>query len=120
VATEEVEYWLNKWSGLLGVSGSSQDVRDLLAAEERGDPSAALALDMFCYRVRKYIGAYLAALRGAEAVVFGGGIGENSPSIRERIKAKGHLTLTSPPNPHRKCAWNWPNTSPHRLDIDPW
>jgi acetate kinase len=87
VATEEVEDWLNKRSGLLGVSGSSQVVRDLLAAEERGDPSAALALDMFCYRVRKYIGAYLAVLGGAEAVVFGGGIGENSPSIRERICA---------------------------------
>jgi acetate kinase len=82
---EEVEDWLNKRSGLLGVSGSSQDVRDLLEAEARGDRQAALALDMFCYRVRKYIGAYLAALGGAEAVVFGGGIGENSLAIRERI-----------------------------------
>jgi acetate kinase len=81
----EVEDWLNKRSGLLGVSGSSQDVRDLLEAEERGDRRAALALDMFCYRVRKYIGAYLAALGGAEAVVVGGGIGENSPEIRKRI-----------------------------------
>jgi acetate kinase len=87
VNIEEVEDWLNKRSGLLGVSGSSQDVRDLLEAEEQGDTRAALALDMFCYRVRKYIGAYLAALGGAEAVVFGGGIGENSPSIRERICA---------------------------------
>jgi acetate kinase len=87
VEAEEVEGWLNKKSGLLGVSGSSQDVRDLLEAEAQGDRQAALALDMFCYRVRKYIGAYLAALGGAEAVVFGGGIGENSPSIRERICA---------------------------------
>jgi acetate kinase len=87
VNIEEVEDWLNKRSGLLGVSGSSQDVRDLLEAEEQGDTRAALALDMFCYRVRKYVGAYLAALGRAEAVVFGGGIGENSPSIRERICA---------------------------------
>jgi acetate kinase len=84
---EEVEDWLNKRSGLLGVSGSSQDVRDLLEAAAQGDTGAALALDMFCYRVRKYIGAYLAVLGGAEAVVFGGGIGENSPFIRERICA---------------------------------
>jgi acetate kinase len=69
------------------VSGISQDVRDLLEAEQSGNPRAALALDMFCYRVRKYIGAYLAALNGADAVVFGGGIGENSPAIRERVCA---------------------------------
>jgi acetate kinase len=87
VDIEEVEDWLNKRSGLLGVSGCSPDVRDLLEAEEQGDTRAALALDMFCYRVRKYIGAYLAALGGAEAVVFGGGIGENSPVIRQRICA---------------------------------
>jgi acetate kinase len=87
VDIEEVADWLNKRSGLLGVSGRSQDVRDLLEAEAQGDARAALALDMFCYRVRKYIGAYLAALGGAEAIVFGGGIGENSPVIRERICA---------------------------------
>ena len=87
VETEVVEDWFNKRSGLLGVSGISQDVRDLLEAEEQGNTGAALAIDMFCYRVRKYIGAYLAALGGAHAVVFGGGIGENSPAIRERICA---------------------------------
>jgi acetate kinase len=87
VETEVVEDWLNKRSGLLGVSGISQDVRDLLEAEQEGNSRAALAIDMFCYRVRKYIGAYLAALGGADAVIFGGGIGENSPAIRERICA---------------------------------
>jgi acetate kinase len=87
VETEVVEDWLNKRSGLLGVSGISQDVRDLLEAEQKGNERAALAIDMFCYRVRKYIGAYLAALGGADAVVFGGGIGEKSPAIRERICA---------------------------------
>ena len=85
VDTSEVEEWLNKRSGLLGISGTSRDVRELLAAEEDGDGSAALALEMFCERVRKQIGAYLATLGGADAVVFGGGIGENAPLIRERV-----------------------------------
>jgi acetate kinase len=84
---EEVEGWLNKRSGLLGVSGRSNDMRELLEAEEQGDTRAALAVDMFCYRVRKQIGAYLAALGGAEAVVFGGGIGENAAAVRARICA---------------------------------
>jgi acetate kinase len=62
-------------------------MRELLEAEREGDMRAGLAIDMFCYRVRKYIGAYLAALGGADAVLFGGGIGENAPSIRARICA---------------------------------
>lgn len=85
VSIDEVENWLNKDSGLLGVSGRSRDVRQLLAAEAAGDMRAALALDMFCYRIRKQIGAYLAALDGADALIFGGGIGENAAPIRERI-----------------------------------
>lgn len=82
---EQVEELLNKKSGLLGVSGLSQDMRELLKAEKRGDKKASLAVNMFCYRVRKQIGAYLAALGGADAVIFGGGIGENSPEVRARI-----------------------------------
>jgi acetate kinase len=81
----EVESMLNRRSGLLGLSGLSADMRDLPTAESAGDPGASLAIEVFCYRARKYIGAYLAALGGAEAVVFGGGIGENSPPIRRRI-----------------------------------
>jgi acetate kinase len=81
----EVEGWLNTRSGLLGVSGRSADMRELLEAEARGDARAALAVAMFCYRVRKYLGAYLAALGGANAVVFGGGIGENAPLVRARV-----------------------------------
>jgi acetate kinase len=84
---EEVEVLLNTKSGLLGVSGRSQDMRELLAAEKHGDTKAALAVEMFCYRARKQIGAYLAALGGADAVIFGGGIGENSPPVRARICA---------------------------------
>jgi acetate kinase len=87
VDIEEAEAWLNTRSGLLGVSGRSSDMRELLEAEAAGDKRAALAVDMFCHRVRKYIGAYLAALGGADAVVFGGGIGENAPLIRVRICA---------------------------------
>lgn len=84
---EEVEGWLNRRSGLLGVSGRSGDMRKILEAETQGDKRAGLAVDMFCYRVRKQVGAYLAALGGAEAVVFGGGIGENAAAVRARICA---------------------------------
>ncbi|MDO8567937.1 MAG: acetate/propionate family kinase [Dehalococcoidales bacterium] len=81
----EVERWLNTRSGLLGISGYSNDMRELLEAEARGNALAALAVDMFCYRVRKYVGAYLTVLGGADAIVFGGGIGENAPQVRARI-----------------------------------
>ena len=82
----ELEALLNKQSGLLGISGLTNDVRELLAeADEHADRRARLALDVFCYRARKYVGAYLAALGGADAVVFAGGIGENAPVIRARI-----------------------------------
>src|SRR5690606_3251402 len=80
------ETLLNKQSGLLGVSGLTNDMRDLLAeAHEHDDRRARLAIEMFCYRVRKYIGSYLAAMGGADAVCFAGGIGENSAEIRARI-----------------------------------
>ena len=85
VPIEEVGDWLNKESGLLGVSGTSSDMRQLLEQERLEDAQASMAIDMFCYRVSKYIGAYMAAMGGADAVVFGGGIGENSPEVRERI-----------------------------------
>ena len=85
VDVEEVEEWLNHRSGLLGLSGRSGDVRELLEAEAGGDEGARLALDVFCYRVKKYVGSYLAALGGADAVLFGGGIGENAPEVRARI-----------------------------------
>ncbi len=80
-----VEDWLNTRSGLLGISGKSRDMRELLEAERLGDKDASLAIEMFCYSVRKYVGAYLNVLGGADAVVFSGGIGENAPSVRARI-----------------------------------
>jgi acetate kinase len=84
----QVESLLNSQSGLLGVSGLTPDMRDLLAEyNEHQDRRAGLAVEMFCYRARKYIGAYLAAMGGADAVVFTGGIGENSAEVRTRICA---------------------------------
>ena len=76
---------LNKKSGLLGLSGSSNDMRDLLDKRGKGDRRAALAVDIFCYRVRKYIGSYMAALGGADSIVFTGGIGENATEVRAEI-----------------------------------
>ena len=87
VSVEAIEDWLNTRSGLLGVSGCSRDMRDILKAEREGDKIASLAINMFCYRVRKYIGAYLTALEGADAIIFGGGIGENAFEVRARILA---------------------------------
>src|SRR5579872_6806130 len=82
----EVETLLNKQSGLLGISGLTHDLRVLQDEVcTHGDRRAKLAIDIFCYRVRKYIGAFLAAMGGADAVVFTGGIGENSPAVRTSI-----------------------------------
>jgi acetate kinase len=86
LALGEVESMLNKQSGLLGISGLTSDMRELLAeASEQNDRRALLAIEIFCYRTRKYIGAYLAAMNGADAIVFTGGIGENSWEVRARI-----------------------------------
>lgn len=86
LTVSEVDSLLNKHSGLLGLSGLTGDMRDLLEEEaENSDRRARLAIDIFCQRVKHYIGAYVAEMGGAEAVVFTGGIGENSPPVRERI-----------------------------------
>ena len=83
----EVDTLLNKKSGLLGVSGISNDLREISKAAEEGNERAELAIEVFAYRVKKYIGAYLAALGRADAVIFTGGIGENSADMRGRICA---------------------------------
>lgn len=86
LSTREIETLMNKQSGLLGISGLTSDMRELLAeAREENDRRSELAIEIFCYRARKYIGAYLAAMNGADAIVFTGGIGENSPEVRARI-----------------------------------
>lgn len=76
---------LNHRAGLLGLSGISADMQELLALESDGHSGASLAIEAFCHRIRKYLGAYLAVLGGADAIIFGGGIGEHAPEIRSRI-----------------------------------
>lgn len=86
MSPSEVDSLLNTQSGLLGVSGLTNDMRELQAElKEHDDRRVRLAIEIFCYRARKYIGAYLAAMGGADAIVFTGGIGENSPDVRTRI-----------------------------------
>jgi len=84
-AEKELSRLFNKKSGLLGISGLSNDVRDLEIKANNGDSRAELALEIFAYRVRKFIGAYLAVLDGVDGIVFTGGIGENGGRMRERI-----------------------------------
>jgi acetate kinase len=83
----EIDRMLNKESGLLGLSGFSSDMRELEKAADAGHAGALLAIQVFCYRVRKYVGAYAAAMDGLDAIVFTGGIGENGDGIRSRICA---------------------------------
>jgi acetate kinase len=86
LSPHEVEMLLNTQSGLLGISGLTNDMRVLQQElKEHDDRRVRLAIEVFCYRARKYIGAYLACMEGADAVVFTGGIGENSADIRGRI-----------------------------------
>jgi acetate kinase len=88
---------VNKRSGLLGVSGSSADMRDLLA-REANDPPAADAVALFCHGVRKAVGAMAATLDGMDTLVFAGGIGENAPVVRERVcRGLSHLGVTLDP-----------------------
>ena len=75
----------NKKSGMQGVSGVSSDMRDLWAAADSGNDRARLALDMFIYRVKKYVGAYAAAMGGVDIILFTGGIGENDFHVRARV-----------------------------------
>ena len=85
VPCEEIFKVINKKSGLLGVSGVTNDMRDLTAEAGKGNPRAKLAIEMFAYRAKKYIGSYLAAMNGADAIVFTGGIGENNIETRAMI-----------------------------------
>lgn len=85
MSPDEIDVMLNKQSGLLGLSGLSADYRDLEKAAGDGDPRARLAIDVFIHRIRKYVGACAAVLGGMDALVFTGGIGENSVSLRSRV-----------------------------------
>ncbi|HRX86781.1 MAG TPA: acetate kinase, partial [Phycisphaerae bacterium] len=85
LSPDAVRRALEKESGLLGVSGVSRDLRDVMSAAQEGNARAALAVEVFAHRARKYVGAFLAELGTCDAVVFTGGIGENSPPMRARI-----------------------------------
>jgi acetate kinase len=89
VSAEAVLDLMNKKSGLLGISELTNDCRELTEAANKGNASAQLALDMFCYRLAKYIAEYMVPLQRIDALVFTGGIGENSAIIREKVL--GHL-----------------------------
>ncbi len=84
LSLEQINNILNKKSGLLGVSGVSNDLRDILEAASKGNERAKLAFEIYCYRVKKFIGAYAAAMGGVDAIVFTAGAGENSPEVREK------------------------------------
>ena len=89
---DAIDSYINKESGVLGISGVSSDFRDIEGAAEEGNERAQLALDVFAYRVQKYVGAYAAAMNGVDAIVFTAGLGENSISMRETIaEAFGYL-----------------------------
>lgn len=109
---------VNHESGLLGVSGTSSDVRDLLSRETR-DARAADAVALFCYQARKWIGAYAAALGGLDTLVFAGGIGENAPLIRARIcEGLGFLGITLSTKRNVKSApLISPNAGPVRVRV---
>ncbi|MBR1897938.1 MAG: acetate kinase [Oscillospiraceae bacterium] len=81
----EMSEYMNKKSGFLGVSGVGSDNRDVSAAAEKGDKRALLAKEMLVYQIKKYIGAFAAAMNGLDAVLFTGGIGENAPDVREQV-----------------------------------
>jgi len=83
----EMRRELNTASGLLGLSGRSADMQELLALEQQGDAGAKLAIEIFCRRARHYLGAYVSELGGVDLIAFGGGIGEHAPEIRRRILA---------------------------------
>ncbi|MCE5192706.1 MAG: acetate kinase [Candidatus Cryosericum sp.] len=82
---QQINALLNKHSGVLGISGISNDFRTLEDEAAKGDKRAALALEVFCYRLKKYIGSYIAAMNGVDAIVFTGGIGENSDVVRDMV-----------------------------------
>lgn len=81
----EVNSMLNKHSGLLAISGTSSDMRDIIDGYEKGEPNSTLAFEMYEYRLRKYIGSYAAAMNGVDAIVFTAGVGENASLLREKV-----------------------------------
>ena len=101
ISPSELMDLLNRQSGLLGLSGISANVSELLASDL---DAARIALDVYCHRITRYLGAYLAVLGGADAILFGGGVGENVPVIRARVLATlGFAGITIDPNINNRC-----------------
>ncbi|HON59277.1 MAG TPA: acetate/propionate family kinase [Smithella sp.] len=101
---EEIDNMLNHKSGLLGVSGVSSDMREILAAADQGNSRALLAVKAFCYRIKRYIGAYHAVLGGADVLIFTGGIGENNHSIRARcVQGMEKIGFAVDPLRNKRC-----------------
>ena len=96
LGTWEISALLNKHSGLLGVSGISNDMRALLEAEQEGNARARLAVDVFCHRLKKYIAAYIGVLGGIDGIAFAGGIGENAARRPRRARWTGSTPWASP------------------------
>lgn len=91
---KDIDDYLNKKSGVLGISGISSDFRDIQAAAESGNDRAKLAIDIFCYRVKKYISEYTGVLGGTDAIIFTAGIGENNPLVRaQALKGLEYLGI---------------------------
>jgi acetate kinase len=110
---------LNSKSGLKGLSGISNDMRDVLKKATLGDLRARLAVETFCYRIRKYIGSYLAAMNGADALIFTGGIGENSAEIRSGLTSLG-ISLDAEANAEKSSQARRIGPRPGSPDIPVW
>jgi len=105
MTTEQFYKMVNHESGLLGVSGTSSDMRDLLA-QEAHESQAAEAVELFCYHAKKWIGSFAAALGGLDTLVFAGGIGENAPRVRARIcEGLGFLGIRNRRKAKRGESW---------------
>ncbi len=118
---EAAGHMLNYQSGLAGLSGLSNDIRTVIEHAERGHDRARLAIDAFCYRIKKYIGSYWAVLDGADALIFTGGIGENRPSIRtQACAALDSLGIVLDPHRNRAAAGVEMEISPEGAKTGVW
>ncbi|MFA7287840.1 MAG: acetate kinase [Melioribacteraceae bacterium] len=122
LSLSEANTLLNKHSGLIGLSGESSDMREIEAAVLEGNKKAIAAFDVFCYRIKKYVGAYAAAMGGIDALVFTGGIGENSTMVREKVsKDLGFLGIKFDKalneNVKGECEINTPDSTTKALRI---
>lgn len=118
LSLERIEQLLNEEAGLLGLSGMSGDMQILLESEE---PASRLAVELYCYRARKYIGAYLAALEGAEAILFGGGVGEHAPLVRAKILSRlARLGIVLDPVANRTAVGREMRISHRSSEVEVW